>query len=497
MIRTMLACTLVMIGASSAVAADAEGDLTPLMPLSQSRLHELGNHGGGVAVTFSLDGSELVFGSNNYLMVFDLTRARSPRDRNNGQQKGVRQIVLEDVFVYNAPLAFLPDGKTLVCVSSQNEDPAVHFIEVASGKLLRQIDHDQHYMGIAVSPDGKYLALGTQQRFEIWDAATGDEVRVFQGEKDNPYTYYRALAYSPTGTMIAAAGAGNAIQLFEVTTGKERQSFSLSIESADAGSQHRRRFFNPEESLITTLAFANDGKILAVGAVDGSVRLIDVMSGEELPPLTGHGAPVTALRFTRDDKSLISLDQEGTKLVWNAARLAKQMPAKLRKLSDKEFEGMWDEVANEDAFRSYRAQRFMAADAERGLALLEKRVKPVPAGDAARLGQLIQDLQSQNNSARRKAMAEIRKHGEAGLGALLQVGEDQRQTQAMNVMIMKLEKQLASPDRQRAIKSVRVLERIGTDAARSFLDKLAKGAPGARLTTDAKAALDRMGKAKE
>jgi hypothetical protein len=497
MIHTMLACSLVMIGASLATAADTEGDLTPLVPVSQTRLQDLRNYGSGGTMLISPDGGQLISGNNNFLMVFDLTKARLPRDRYNGQQKGVRQIMLEDIYLYNAPLAFMPDGKTLVCASTQGEDPAIQFVDLAKGKVVRQIDNDQPFMGLAVSPDGKYLALGTQQRFEIWDAATGDEIRVFQGEKENPYSYFKALAFSPTGTMIAAAGYGHTVQVFEVATGKERQTFTLPVEGTEGVNHSRRRYYNQNEAPITALAFANDGKVLAVGATDGSVRLVDLMSGEELPPLTGHGMPIASLRFTTDGKSLISLDQEGTKLVWNASRLAAQVPTKLRKLSDAEFEEMWNDLAEADAFRGYRAHRFLAAEGERTLTFLEKHVKPVPAGDAPRLGQLIQDLQGQNASARRKAMTELRKHGEAGLGAILQVGEDQRQTQAMNVMVVKLEKQLASPERQRAIKSVRVLESIGSDGAKSLLDKLSKGAAGARLTTDAKAALERMGKMKE
>ena len=114
----------------------------------------------------------------------------------------------------------MPDGKTLVCASTQGEDPAIQFVDLAKGKVVRQIDNDQPFMGLAVSPDGKYLALGTQQRFEIWDAATGDEIRVLQGEKENAYSYYNALAFPPTGTMIAAAGYGNVVQIFEVATGR-------------------------------------------------------------------------------------------------------------------------------------------------------------------------------------------------------------------------------------------------------------------------------------
>jgi hypothetical protein len=43
-------------------------------------------------------------------------------------------------------------------------------------------------------------------------------------------------------------------------------------------------------------------------------------------------------------------------------------------------------------------------------------------------------------------------------------------------------------------RAVRVLEAVGTPAARELLESLAKGAPTARLTIEAKAALERLSK---
>src|SRR5262249_10443378 len=162
----------------------------------------------------------LIQANNNFLMLFDLTKPRNPRDRLRYQNNNTgRQIVLEDLYLYNSPLAFMPDGKTIVCASTQNDDPAVHFIDLKPGKVIRQIDNDQQFMSLDVSPDGKYLALGGHQRLEIWDAATGNEVRAIQVADKEGNLYFRGVTFSPTGTMVAALTAGNTVQLWEAATG--------------------------------------------------------------------------------------------------------------------------------------------------------------------------------------------------------------------------------------------------------------------------------------
>src|SRR5262249_5404273 len=49
----------------------------------------------------------------------------------------------------------------------------------------------------------------------------------------------------------------------------------------------------------------------------------------------------------------------------------------------------------------------------------------------------------------------------------------------------------------RDLRGVEVLERIGTPEARQLLGELARGAPGARLTREAKAALERLATARQ
>jgi hypothetical protein len=66
---------------------------------------------------------------------------------------------------------------------------------------------------------------------------------------------------------------------------------------------------------------------------------------------------------------------------------------------------------------------------------------------------------------------------------------------ALKVLLEKLalEKWYLSRERLRVLRSLEVLERIGSSEARQVIQILAGGAPGAQLTREAKAALRRLG----
>ncbi len=59
-------------------------------------------------------------------------------------------------------------------------------------------------------------------------------------------------------------------------------------------------------SPVNSIAFSPDGKTLAAGSDDGTVRLWDVAVGDELSRFEGHSSGVRAVAFSPDGKTLAS-----------------------------------------------------------------------------------------------------------------------------------------------------------------------------------------------
>jgi WD40 repeat protein len=182
----------------------------------------------------------------------------------------------------------------------------------ATGKQLGALEWKRAFGGglglvrrAAFSPDGRWvltaglLGSGTTANGtpRLWDAATGKEVRAFDGPQHNDVN---AIAFSPDGSRLATGGADHTIVLWETAIGKQ-----LAV-------------LRGHEGALLGARFSPDGLHLATIAADGTARLWKVPTGDPEDPQGEWFAP-DRVTFRPDGRQFLKVRAAGVPSFWEEA----------------------------------------------------------------------------------------------------------------------------------------------------------------------------------
>jgi len=240
-------------------------------------------------------------------------------------------------------------------------------------------------------------------------------------------------------------------------------------------------------------AFSPDGRLLATATPLVGVRLWDPLDGRQLARLDGHRGGAMMVAFSPDGKFLASAGYDGTTVVWDVAAVVPRTAAAAPLPADA-LPGLWDDLADADAVRAYRAVAALAARPGQATPWLGERLKAAPGPDADRLPKLLADLDADDFETRQRATAELERLGRRAAPALRAAlegrpsgGEAERR---IRHVLGKLQGgDTPDPEQLRQLRVVETLERIGTPEAARVLESLA-ARPGA--APEAKSALERL-----
>ncbi|HTE66890.1 MAG TPA: WD40 repeat domain-containing protein [Candidatus Binatia bacterium] len=197
--------------------------------------------------------------------------------------------------------AFSPDGKRLAIAGLDTDVSVV--VDVQSGKEMFSLEgHEDHVQDVDWSPDGRWIATSSYDAtVGIWDARTGD-LR-FSLFHDGPVG---DADWSPDGGRLVTGSSDGRATVWEITGAGGKRLFSLSAQDTSSG--------------VQGVAFSPDGnRVLTGNAAITAAKVWDVShSGDaEWTNVPGDSSWVISVAFSPSGRELIASGKDRSVAVWD------------------------------------------------------------------------------------------------------------------------------------------------------------------------------------
>ena len=261
---------------------DPKTDKSGISPVGhdQNLMLTLKGHSSTVlSVTFSPDGKRIAStGYDRTVIIWDSETGEKKLTIKKAHSREITTVL------------FSPDGKRILTQSCYGNTRIKMWDAETGHQLLENTDYGSYGSCVALSPDGKRVAMGDTGKARVCDLQTGNEVVVFQGG-------WKCIGFSPDGKWIVVGyGTSGRIMVWDAETGETR------------------KFSGGHSDEVSDVRFSPDGTQFISGGGD-TVKVWDFKTGEEL--LTLEKANPNNVSFSSDGQRIVSSGNSKIK-VWDS-----------------------------------------------------------------------------------------------------------------------------------------------------------------------------------
>jgi WD40 repeat protein len=152
--------------------------------------------------------------------------------------------------------------------------------------------------GLALSPDGKWIATSTSHgQVKLWDLNSRNELFTLSGHEG----WISFIAFSPDGSRLASASGDGTAKVWNLDTKQVIHDLSGHTDQ------------------VISATFSPDGKRIVTASLDGTAKVWDAAGGELLLTFTGHATPLLSAQFSPDGARIATTGDDDNARVWDSS----------------------------------------------------------------------------------------------------------------------------------------------------------------------------------
>ncbi len=191
-------------------------------------------------------------------------------------------------------------------ISMDGHNTTAYVMDITTGKNIAQWENMWIDGRVNYSPDGKMAAFvltnSNNYRLVVFDW----EQRQLIYQLDSKWVVGQ-LAFSPDSNYLLH---------FMPKPGDENADFYYILDLNNRSKSTRYQYPVIENAFATATSYSSDGTMIALGYIDGTIRLFNAQNGSILHEWKANNDRMSALTFSSDMKYLASASMDGTIRIW-------------------------------------------------------------------------------------------------------------------------------------------------------------------------------------